>query len=111
MSMEYSFYVGPFLKITPQVNLYDLLGDALTDGLGEIDLKDNSTYAVPNRKVKEIDRKTMFSPNDLEQNVVRILNSTNEQWYFRCEFAEEIEKISDTSAEFSVQWGIVPRFS
>jgi hypothetical protein len=109
MSMNYSVYIGPFLRCEggERADVYELLNDRLTDGRGELSSDDAGVrYLTPNVEYGT-DRQDYFGRHD-ETPVLMQINQTKEILTFQKFFAEDIEKIRGLFSRITIEWGVVP---
>ena len=118
MSVNFSVYVGAYLKCTAKKEnlkyFWDIAGDELTNGTNEISAEDKVIfYLIPNKKVEGISRQTRFHEYQETLEVVpfNYLTVESEVNNFTIQFAGKIKELSKECESCRVEFGIIPDFS
>lgn len=118
MSVNYSVYVGAYLKCTAKkeslVYFWDIMWEELRTVAEEIFSDGKATYyLIPNVKVNGISRKTRFSQyqDNLEIVPFNYLTVESEVHEFSIQFAGKIKELSKECESCRVEFGIIPDYS
>lgn len=116
MSMDMTFYVGPFLhcKWKPGAappEEYELTDGRLCDLRGELCSEDDdSRYIGPNIDMPAINRQMHFHRHD-SMPVVLSINQGDEMAAFIDQFNVDIMTLRREFERVTVEWGVVPGYA
>lgn len=116
--MDLEIYVGPFIVIDRFQELREIIEaheHLVQEARGELGVREDVTYVIPNVKVPGITRQMTFG-TDSELSVVdfdrfevdRVIVS--ERWKFHDFAIEFIRAVRSKGVRISVSWGIIPRY-
>ena len=110
MSMEFSVYVGPYLKVTGvDRRCIEPFEHILRDGRMEAGVDDEDLYLIPNCHVVGIERQVEFDRHS-DLPVVPIYDIISEKRDFASLCQPFVDALPEKSSAL-LQWGLVPCWS